>query len=171
MISLYDGQITDLLGPNYRRDEEVQCLSHAIREGMRVLLNYKDRALVYADIDHMKEDALDLLATELRAQYYDTSYTIEVKRDLVKQAVRWFQVAGTKAAVEELAKSIFGECEVNEWFEYSGSRFTSGSSRTPRPARTTWPALVFFWRRLRTFGRILKAFQYCGAFGQWEITV
>ncbi len=123
MISLYDGQITDLLGPNYRQDTEVQCLSHAIREGMRVLLNYKDRALVFADIDHMQEDALDLLATELRAQYYDTSYTIEVKRDLVKQAVRWFQVAGTKAAVEELAKSIFGECEVNEWFEYSGSPF------------------------------------------------
>ena len=54
MISLYDGQITDLLGPNYRQDTEVQCLSHAIREGMRVLLNYKDRALVFADIDHMQ---------------------------------------------------------------------------------------------------------------------
>lgn len=123
MIDLYNGQITDLLGPNYRQDKEVQCLSHAIREGMRVLLAYKERAMVYASIDTMPEDALDLLATELRTQYYDTNYSIAVKRDLVKQTVRWFQVAGTKAAVEELAKSIFGECEVNEWYEYGGNPF------------------------------------------------
>ena len=123
MINLYDGQITDLLGPLYKSDTEVKCLSHAIRAGMRVLLEYKDRALVFADIDNMQEDALDLLATELRTQYYDTAYDISIKRDLVKQTVRWFQIAGTKAAVEELAKSIFGECEVNEWFEYGGDPY------------------------------------------------
>ena len=126
MISLYDGQITDLLGPNYRQDTEVQCLSHAIREGMRVLLNYKDRALVFADIDHMQEDALDLLATELRAQYYDTSYTIEVKRDLVKQAVRWFQVAGTKAAVEEVVRVRRGSVLLQNHYERAGQRGRRG---------------------------------------------
>lgn len=123
MISLYDGQMSDLLGPNYRSDPEVIALSHAIQAGMQVLLKYKDRALIFASIDSMQEDALDLLATELRTQYYDTSYDISIKRELVKQAVRWFQIAGTKAAVEELARSIFGECEVNEWFEYGGDPY------------------------------------------------
>ena len=123
MINLYDGQLADLLGPNFREDIEVQCLSRAIRKGMQLLLEYKDRAMVYASIDTMQEDALNLLATELRTQYYDTSYDISVKRDLVKQTVRWFQVAGTKAAVEELANSIFGACTVEEWYEYSGSPY------------------------------------------------
>ena len=123
MISLYDGQITDLLGPNCQQDTEVQCLIYVIREGMRVLLDHKDRALIYAGVDSMQEEALDLLAAELRAQYYDTSYSIDVKRAIAKQAIRWHQVAGTKAAVEELAKSIFGSCTVNEWYEYGGDPF------------------------------------------------
>ena len=123
MISLYDGQLTDLLGPNFRQDVEVQALSHALREGMRLLLKYKERALVYASIDTMPEAALDLLATECRTQYYDASFDIETKRELVKNTVRWFQIAGTPAAVEELAKKIFGECHVEEWDEYGGSPY------------------------------------------------
>ena len=38
MISLYNGQPADLLGPNYRRDPEVKALSYAIQQGMQLLL-------------------------------------------------------------------------------------------------------------------------------------
>ena len=37
--------------------------------------------------------------------------------------MRWHGIAGTKAAVEELASSIFDTCEVQEWFEYDGEPY------------------------------------------------
>lgn len=124
MISFYDGQLTDLLGgPAYKNDPKVQALSLALRDGMRMLYDYTKRAYIYALIDQLEEPVLDLLATELRAQYYDTSYSVEIKRGLLKNANRWHQIAGTKAAVEELAISIFGECKVLEWFEYDGKPY------------------------------------------------
>ena len=69
------------------------------------------------------EEALDLLATEMRTQYYDASYSPEIKRSLIQNTMRWYQIAGTKAAVEELAQTIFGNCTVEEWFEYSGEPY------------------------------------------------
>lgn len=124
MISYYDGQITDLLGPNFKQDIEVQALSFAIREGTRMLQKYAQNAVVYSGIDNLPGEVLDLLATELRTQYYDTSYSLAVKRALIKNTNRWHQIAGTKAAVVELAKNIFGECELYEWDEYDGKPYT-----------------------------------------------
>lgn len=124
MISFYDGQLTDLLGgPAFKNDPRVQALSLTLRDGTRLLSDYTKRAYVYALIDQLEEPVLDLLATELKAQFYDTSYSIEIKRDLLKNANRWHMIAGTRPAVEELARSIFGECEVYEWFEYDGKPY------------------------------------------------
>lgn len=123
MISLYDGQVLNLLAPNYRADPEVQALSFAIQQGMRTLLNYAARAAVYTDIDNMREDALDLLAAEICAQYYEAGYPLETKRALVRQAIRWHEVAGTVAGVEELASQIFQDCRVEEWSSYGGNPF------------------------------------------------
>lgn len=123
MISLYDGQLSDLLGAYYKKDTKIQALSHALREGMRLMMHYSDKAAVYTDISNMPEEVLDLLAAELSVQYYDASYPVETKRKLTKNAMRWHRIAGTKAAVEELASSIFDDCQVQEWFEYDGEPY------------------------------------------------
>ena len=123
MISLYNGQPADLLGPNYRRDPEVKALSYAIQQGMQLLLRYAPRGMVYADLDNLQEPALDLLAVETDVQSYDKAYDVSIKRELVKNAIRWHQIAGTRAAVEELARKIFGDCEVQEWYEYDGQPY------------------------------------------------
>ena len=123
MISLYEGQITDIMPLNYAQDPEIIALSYAIQYGMQLLLDHARRAVIYADIDSADEAELDLLAVENRVQYYDMDYDVEVKRDLVKKALRWHQIAGTTGSVEELAKSIFGACDVQEWYQYSGNPF------------------------------------------------
>lgn len=76
---------------------------------------------IYASIDTLPEDALDLLAVELRTQSYDTSFEINTKRTLIKNTLLWYKRAGTLAAVRELAESLFGRCEIEEWFEYGGT--------------------------------------------------
>lgn len=124
MTNLY-GEVLDLLGPNFRTDPEVQALSHAIKLGVYMLINNADKAMVYCGVDYLDGSALDLLAAELRTQYYDTSYPVEKKRELVKNTLLWHQQAGTAGVVNDLVKAVYGEdAAISEWFEYSGEPYT-----------------------------------------------
>lgn len=90
----------------------------------RELAEYRSKielVKIYASIDELPEGALDLLAEELGTQYYDTSFEIDTKRVLIKNTLLWYKQAGTLAAVRDLAESLFGTCEIEEWFDYAGT--------------------------------------------------
>lgn len=123
MINYYDGQIADILPRNLMEDPAAQAFSLAIREGTRLLHRYTQLCYVYCSIDTAPHKVLDLLARELRTQYYSDGLDIETKRSLVRNTLIWYMTAGTPAAVEELVAVVFGEGEVSEWFEYGGEPY------------------------------------------------
>ena len=77
MIKLRDSQIAQILPDKLAEIPEVQALSFAISEGMKRFVDYCANISVYAEIDSLPEYALDLLASELNTQYYDTELPIE----------------------------------------------------------------------------------------------
>ncbi len=123
MINLYDSNITDILPESLSNDPKVQALGYAIERAMQRLINYCQNTSVYATIDTAPEQVLDLLAVELNTQYYDDSMTVEVKRNLIKNTLIWYTKTGTKAAVQQLVENIFGNGEVQEWFDYGGDPY------------------------------------------------
>ena len=123
MISLYDSQITDILPINIKNLPEVQAISYAVSNMNKKILNYANKIAIYTTIDTLNDDLLDLLAIELNTQYYDEEYDIEIKRKLIKNSFIWWMKAGTTSAVEELISIIFGEGEIEEWFNYGGDPF------------------------------------------------
>lgn len=123
MINFYDGQIADLLPHNLTDDPAVQAVSLALRDGTRLLHHYTQLVYTYCSIDTAPDMVLDLLARELRTQYYADSLDIETKRGLIRNTLIWYMTAGTPAAVEELVAVVFGEGEVKEWFEYNGAPY------------------------------------------------
>lgn len=123
LISYYDGQITDILPWHISDSPEVKALGYAIKKGTQLLYRYAQHLYLWTDIDNQPEDVLDLMAAELRTQYYKQDLDIEAKRRLVKGTFAWYMTAGTPEAVEELITAIFGEGEVKEWFEYDGKPY------------------------------------------------
>ncbi|MCD8207429.1 MAG: phage tail protein [Bacteroidales bacterium] len=123
MIDYYDGQITDLMPPSYSSEATVKALSAALRAGTRILRQYAQYAYVYCSIDTLPDEILDMLAIELRTQYYSDQFDIETKRALIRNTLTWYMYAGTPMAVEELIDIIFGSGEVKEWFEYGGTKY------------------------------------------------
>jgi phage tail P2-like protein len=123
MINYYNGQLTDLLPHNITDDPGIQALSFALREGTRLLYNYKEICFVYCSIETMPDKILDVMAVELRTQYYKDTLPIETKRALVRNTLVWHMTAGTPAAVEELVAAVFGNGEVTEWFEFDGEPY------------------------------------------------
>ncbi|MFG6383495.1 MAG: phage tail protein [Lachnospiraceae bacterium] len=123
MISYYDGQLTDLLPQNIMKKPEVKALSYALQQACRLLYQYSQRLYLYFQLDKQPEEIIDLLASELRTQYYNNTLDLETKRSLVKNTLTWYMSAGTPAAVEELVTVVFGEGKVEEWFEYGGNPY------------------------------------------------
>lgn len=123
MISYYDGQLTDIMPGNISKKPEVKALSYALQQACRLLYRYSRRLYIYSNLDEQPEDVIDLLASELRTQYYRSTLDIDTKRRLVKNTLIWYMSAGTPQAVEELVEAVFGEGEVKEWFEYGGEPY------------------------------------------------
>lgn len=118
MINLDECLTLQVMPEAFRSDVQVQSASYALQETMRMLMGKIDRASVYAKIDLLPESIIDLLAEELRAQYYDVSLPIKDKREAVKIALPWYKKAGTVSAVRELCEFRYGRSIVQEWFDY-----------------------------------------------------
>ena len=124
MINIRDGTTLDLIPEALRKEPEIQAASFALHETAKMLLDKVDRSMVYAGIDILPEEIIDLLAEEFRAQYYDGSMSLQKKREAVKKAMQWYKKAGTLSAVDELVEFMYGEHKVHEWFQYDGQPYT-----------------------------------------------
>lgn len=123
MIKYIESEMLQVMPEPLKYKAEVVALNYAIKRAIGKMIGYAERASVYAAIDKLPEDILDLLAVELRAQYYDEDMDISIKREIVKKTMLWYHRAGTPSAVEELISAVFGEGEISEWFEYGGEPY------------------------------------------------
>lgn len=125
MIDLKDCEPVGILPLALRKDEHIQAAGYAMKETARMLLEKVNRASVYAGINILPEEIVDLLAEELRAPYYDTTLPVEEKREAVKKALLWHCRAGTVAAVKELTNFVWrsDSAKVQEWFEYASDPY------------------------------------------------
>lgn len=137
MISLYDGEIIDLLPEPFKSDPDVIAISYAIKQAAGAMLENAKKLLLYSDIDHMPEYILDYMATETNLAYYDESFDISTKRKLVKDAYISRMMAGTRAATEDIIKTIFGGGEIVEWYEEQENPGEPGTFDVKTEARMT----------------------------------
>lgn len=135
MIKYSDAELISVLPPYLKNSADVQAVSYAFRMAMSKVIRFSVTTSLYANVDNLDEDLLDLMALELRTQYYDEDMDIQTKRKLIKNTLAWYKKAGTPAAVAELVAVAFGEGKVEEWFEYGGDpymfRIVTNASLTP----------------------------------------
>lgn len=66
---------------------------------------------------------LDIVARDLHVDFYDDTYPIEVKQKLIDESMIIHMEKGTGKSVENLINAVFGDGQVEEWFEYGGEPF------------------------------------------------
>lgn len=138
MINFYDSEILDILPDNMKSQPECIALSYALKRANQKLVKYANMTSIYAVIDELPEKMLDLLAIELRTQYYDESFPVERKRSLVKNTMQWYNKAGTVSAVQEMIDNVFSSGIILEWYETGGQPGTFSISVT----NTITPELI-----------------------------
>lgn len=80
------------------------------REGLNILIDY----------DSMPEWRLDELAWEYNVTWYDSTATLEEKRQTIKDARDIYARLGTPEAVLVAFNGVYGAGQVQEWWEYDG---------------------------------------------------
>lgn len=123
MIDYYNGQLTDIIPDSLKGDPVVQAMSFAISNMTKKIVDNAKKASVYAVIDSLGEEIVDLLAVELRAKYYGSWLSLEEKKAIVKKTLLWYSRAGTLFTTKELTDFVFEHAKIEEWFQYGGDAF------------------------------------------------
>ena len=69
--------------------------------------------------------SLDFLAVENRVLFYDTRFTPDVKRNLIRNYLYWYIKLGTRQAMDEMASILYPaeENRIEEWNVYDGEPY------------------------------------------------
>lgn len=124
MIKIGDGGIAEMWKSS--KDPELIALSYALQKAVQRVINKAEGAKCFSGIDKLEEKILDYIAVEQRAMYYSQKLSIEKKREILKNNMKWYAKAGTVSAVKELISVVFGEGIVKEWFEFENEDAVPG---------------------------------------------
>jgi len=118
--SIYDVTLLELLPENLRHDPDIIAASKAVDKEFKTLANSICKCLTIADVDNLDNDVLDHLAIEMNTDFYDQGFDISKKRELVKNSYLYHYKKGTASVVKQLLQDVFGQGEIQEWWEYGG---------------------------------------------------
>ncbi len=122
MINVKDARITSSLPAALATQPEVKAFAYALSNQVKRLYSAALTTRVYSDVDDLSEDLLDILAADMLIPQYDSGYTIFVKRNLIKSALKNWILSGTTAQLQNVVEDIFGGgAEITEWFTENGT--------------------------------------------------
>ncbi len=142
MIKFTEGGISDLWKD--QTSPEFQALSYSLQNAIILVKEKADRSRCFSGIDLLSEEVLDYLAVEMRTMYYSQDMSIEQKKEIIKNTMKWYSKAGTPSAVEELIQVVFGKGKVTEWFEYQEGPYTPGTFDIETSAQLTFDMIAKF---------------------------
>jgi phage tail P2-like protein len=136
---------------SYMRTDET---SIALCKTLNAELNKIDpsKCLIMYKIDTLSEEILDEIAISENIFWYDSQATIEIKREIIKNADEVFTYLGTAYSVERVVADYFGDGEVVEWFNYSGTPghfkiYTSNTDATAAMVEQFYRAIALIKRK------------------------
>lgn len=110
--------------PEFMRDDTaVKGLARAVEEILAEPATQVKTVRAWDQIDSMTDEQLDELAYELDVDWYSSDLSIESKRAVIRNSDKVYAKRGTKWAVEQVIKDVFGGGYVTEWQDYNGEPF------------------------------------------------
>lgn len=149
-----------------RNDTKMLAVATVIAEELTDLSEQSELAVIYAKIDTLPEEILDVLAMDFKVDWWNYDYTIEEKRETLKNSWYVHLHLGTKKAVERALSAIYANTRVLEWFDYDGKPYhfkliipVDPNSLDPTKHSTVL-SLVDYYKNLRS---VLDEVEYYGS--------
>lgn len=104
--------------------ESIRILGQIIADYLNDISSEIDKTIIFPRIGELSEEMLDVLAYDLHIDWYDYSYNIEQKRNIIKTSINVHRKLGTKYAVETALKAAYPNSKVVPWFETGGKPYS-----------------------------------------------
>ena len=117
---IYTVNFADYLPGALKHDPKMRAIAEVVTEKALTVSGEIENVLIYSRIDELPEELIDILAYDMHVDWYDYSYPLKVKRDILKGSVKVHKKMGTKYAVEKALGALYPQSEVEEWFQYEG---------------------------------------------------
>ena len=113
----------DSLPTSILEDEHLRQLAEVAARVMLKVYETRWKPALYSRIDDMDEAVLDILASDLKVDWYDYDASVDVKKRQIKDSWYVHKHMGTKKAVETAVSDVWPISVVEEWFEYEGDPY------------------------------------------------
>ena len=123
MIDFKSIKLSDIMPPNLLADETVRKAAAAIDIELNKIADLTDECYLINNLEKLSENIIDMLAWQWHVDFYDNTLPLPNKRRLVKESIRVHKTKGTAWAVENVVKSILGDSNIEEWYEYEGEPY------------------------------------------------
>ena len=122
MINFSEADLLSVL-PEHLEQVQTEALSAAVKKGLQKLQTYSRAASVYAAIPELPDEVLNLLAIELRTQYYDPEDRRGRREKMVEQTLAWYLRGGTGSVLTEYLGALYQGGRLEEWYHYGGNPY------------------------------------------------
>lgn len=123
MSDLSDQKLIAIAPPSISGDETIRNISAAADPELRKISADALLLLLLPRLDELPESILDALAWQYHVDFYNDAATVEKKRALVKQSIKWHRRKGTPSVVEEVCTAVFKSAKIEENWEYGGEPY------------------------------------------------
>lgn len=123
-MNIFNANTLELLPHNLRDNPDMIAACASADASINEFALQASKIILLPNIDNITdENIVDYLAIEEHTDYYDTTLSLDKKKNIVKNSAKIHRKRGTKQAVEDLATEVFGFALVSEWFEYGGQPY------------------------------------------------
>jgi phage tail protein, P2 protein I family len=153
---IYTVNFAQYLPESLKKDPKIRAIAEAVTKEALTVSRDIEKVLIYFRLDELPEELIDILAYDMHVDWYDYSYPLEIKRDILKNSVKVHKRMGTKYAVETVLKSIYKTTGIKEWFEYGGKPYwfkivmdIGNEGLTAYVVKDIWEK-IYFYKNLRS---------------------
>lgn len=105
------------------RDDDKNAVAESIVDELAQTAANAEMAKIFPAINELPEAVLDMLAYDLKVEWYDFEGELSEKRTTIRECMKIHKFKGTKAAIITALKSVYDDVKIFEWFEYGGEPY------------------------------------------------
>lgn len=117
MRKLDEITIADLMPDSISQDAQVSATARAINPQLRLVSEAAEKPLILYSIDDLSAGVLEHLAVQYDVTTWDSGWSIETKRAVLKTAIADKRKKGTRGAVQRAIEAVAPVATITEWWQ------------------------------------------------------
>lgn len=121
---LQDLSLAQITPQNLKNDPEISEIIKALDPELQEITSLTSESALISRVGELDAPILDFLATQFHTDFYDLAGSLEMKRESVRNSLKWHMHKGTSWAILKALEALGISAEFQHWKEFHGEPYT-----------------------------------------------